>query len=174
MDMVDLLFKWVMFLIRFFICSKKWILFLFQYYLNLAIIWYLKLILLYFLAHIPSTLVIYHFWLSVPVFSMVYRKRNLVVVSSETHIHLVEILFHLSISLPPWRFLIRSSNYWTQHFLWIWDQGQCQPWVTCLTPTTLFSSLGSVPDCTRSWIQFPPLCWSHVYPNSWCWKTHYQ
>ena len=33
----------------------------------------LELILLYYLAHIASVLVIYHFWLLVAIFSVVYR-----------------------------------------------------------------------------------------------------
>ena len=82
MEMVALLFKWVLFIIRFFIFSKKGLLFLFQNCLNVAIIWNLKLILLYYLAHIPSILVLSHFWWSVPVFSMVYRRRTPDVVSS--------------------------------------------------------------------------------------------
>ena len=166
MEMVDLLFKWVMFRIRSFVCIKKCILFLFKDCLNIVIIWYLKLILLYYFAHIPYIIVLSHFLLSVHVFCMVYRRRNPVVVSSETPIHPVELFFHLSISPSPWRCLIRSAHYWTQHFLWIWDKGKCQPWGTRLTPTTLLLSLRYVPECTGSWIQCSPLCWYQVYPNS--------
>ena len=101
MEMVDLLFKWVMFMIRSFVCIKKCILFLFKDCLNIVIIWYLKLILLYYFAHIPYIIVLSHFLLSVHVFCMVYRRRNPVVVSSETPIHLVEIFSTYPYPRPP-------------------------------------------------------------------------
>ena len=165
MEMVDLLFKWVMFRIRSFVCINKGILFLFQECLNLVIILYLRPILLYYFAHIPYILVLSPLLLSVPVFCMVYRRKNLLLVSSETPIHLVEIFSRLSISLSPWRCLIRSAHYWSQNFVWIWDKGKYQPRGTSLTPTTLLLSLRYVPECIGSWIQCSPLCWSQVYPN---------
>ena len=128
MDMVDLLFKWVLFMIRFLICSKKGILLLFQKFLNFSIVWNLKPILLYYLAHTPSILVLYTFLWSVPISYMVYRRRTPAVVSSETLIHLVAIMFHLSVSPLSIRCSMRSAHSWTQNFLWSWIQGQYQPW----------------------------------------------
>ena len=152
MEMVALLFKRVLFIIRFLNFRKKGLLLLFQDCLNVAIMWNLKLILLSYLAHIPSILVLSHFWWSVPVLSMVYRWQTPVVVSSETPIHLVAMLFHLSVSPPSRRCLMRSAHSWTQHFLWISVQGQYQPWITSPLPNTLVSSLRSVSECTGSWI----------------------
>ena len=43
-----------------------------------------------------------------------------------------------------------------------------------IIPTTLISFLGSVSECTRSWIQCSPLYWYQVYPTSQCWKNHSQ
>ena len=161
-------------MIRLFVFSQKGLLFLFQDCLDVAIVWNLKLILFYYLDHIPSILALYHFWWSVPVFSMVYWWRTPVVVSSETPIHLVEILFHLSISPPSRRWLMMSAHSWNQHFLWSWVQGHYQPWGTSPLPTTLVSSLGYFSESSGSWIQCSPLCWSQVYLTSWCWKTHSQ
>ena len=124
MEMVALLFKWVLFIIVFFVLRKKGLLFLFQNCLNVAIMWNLKLILLYYLSHIPSILVLSQFWWSVPVLSMVYRWRTPAVVSSETPIHPVEILLYLSVSPLSRRCLMRSAHYWTQNFLWGWCQVQ--------------------------------------------------
>ena len=106
-ELVYLLFKWVLLTIRFFICSKKGLLILFQDCLNVVIMWNLKLILLYYLAHTPSILILSHFWLSVPVFSMVYIRGTPAVVSSENPINLVTILSHLSVSPPSRRCLTR-------------------------------------------------------------------
>ena len=61
MYMVALLFKCMLFMISFFIFSKKGLLLLFQDCLNVSIIWNLKVILLYDLARIPSILTIYQF-----------------------------------------------------------------------------------------------------------------
>ena len=172
--MVSLLFKRLLFIIRFLIFSKKGLLFLFQGCLNVAIMWNLKPFLLPYSAHIPSILIISNFWCSIPVFSMEYRWWTHVVVSSETPIHLVAIVFHLSVSPPSRKCLMRSAYSWTQNFLWSWGHGYYRPWGKTPPPTTLVSSLGSVSDCIGSWIQFPPLCWYQVYPTSWCWKTHSQ
>ena len=172
--MVDLLFKWILFMIRFFICSKKGLLLLFQDCLNVVIVFNLKLISLYYLAHIPSIIFLSQFLWSVPVFSMVYRWINPALVSPETPIHLVKILFRLSFSQPSIRCLMRSAYYWTRDFLWIWVQGQYQPWVTSPPPTTMVLFLGSVSDCTRLWIHCSSTCWSQLYPTSQCCKTHSQ
>ena len=168
-EMVDLLFKWVLW---FFICSKRGLLILFQDCLNVVIMWNLKLILLYYLAHTPSILILSHFWWSVTVFSMVYIWGNPAVVSSENHIHLVTILSHLSISLPSRRCLMRSAHSLSQNFLCRWGQGQYQPRGRIPPPTTLVMSLGYVAECTGSWIQWSPICSYQVYPTSWCWKTN--
>ena len=69
------------FMIRFFIFIKKGLLFLFQDCLNVAIMWNLKLILSYYLAHIPYILILYKFWWSVPVFSVLYIRQTPAVVS---------------------------------------------------------------------------------------------
>ena len=47
----------------------------------------LKLILLYYLAHITSVLALSQFWRLVPVFSLLYRWQTHIEVSSETPIH---------------------------------------------------------------------------------------
>ena len=155
-------------MIMLFICSKKVLLLLFQNCLNVVIMLNLKLILLYYLSHIPSIIVLSHFWWSVPVFSMVHRRQTHGVVSSETPIHLVRFFSHLSVSPLSRRCLMRSAHYWTQNFLWSWGQGNYQTWGTSPPPTTLVSSLRSVSECTGSWIKFPSLCWSQVYLNSQC------
>ena len=142
--------------------------------MNVAIMWNLKLILLYYLAHIPSILFLSHFWVSAPIFSMLYRRQNSVMVSSETPINPVAMLFHLSVSPYSRRFLMKSAHSWNQHFLWRWGQGQYQPWGTSTRPNTIVSSLGYMSEFTGSWIQFTPLCWSQVYLTSRCWKTHSQ
>ena len=111
MEMVDLLFKWVIFMIGSFILRNKGLLFLFQECMNVAIVWNLKPILLYCLAHIPSILDLSHFWWSVPVFYMVYRWRIPVVVSSETPIHLVAIFPAYLYPHPL------EGAWWGQHIL---------------------------------------------------------
>ena len=61
----------------------------------------------YSLAHIAYVLVLSQFWCLVPVFSMVYIWWNTVKVSSENSIHILTILFHLSISPPcSWRLMV--------------------------------------------------------------------
>ena len=62
---------------------------------------------LYYLAHTAYVLIISRFCWLVPVFSMVYRWWTPVMFSSENPIHVLTILFHLSISLPySWRLMI--------------------------------------------------------------------
>ena len=149
-------------MIRLLIFSQKGLLVLFQDCLNVTIMWNLKLILLYYLAHIPSIIFLSHFWWSVPVFSMVYIWKTPAVVSPETPIQLVEILFHLSVSPTSRRILMRSTHSWTHHFLWSWGQGQYQPWGKSPLPTT-----GIVPRvCVRVfWVMdtmSPPLLISSI------------
>ena len=55
---------------------------------------------LYYLAHIAFILVIYHFWWLVLVLSMVYIWWTPVKISSENPIHVLTILFRLSVSPP--------------------------------------------------------------------------
>ena len=59
-----------------------------------------ELVGLYYLAHIAYVIFLYHFWLLVPVFYMVYIWRTTVEVSSETPIYVLTILFQLSVSPP--------------------------------------------------------------------------
>ena len=62
---------------------------------------------LYYLAHVAFVLVLYQFWWLVPIFSMVYRWLTPVEVSSETPIHVLKFLFHLSVSPPSnWRLMM--------------------------------------------------------------------
>ena len=62
---------------------------------------------LYYLSHISSVLVIYQFWWLMLVFSMVYRLLTPLKFSSENPIHLLTILFHLSVSTPSsWRLMM--------------------------------------------------------------------
>ena len=136
MEMVDLLLNWVLLTIKFFVWSKNGLMFLYQDCLNITIMQNLKLILLYYLSHIISILVLSRFWWSVPVLSIVYRKWNPFVVSSENPIHLGEILFHLSVPPPSRRCLVMVSKFlWTQNFLWSWGQGKYHTWGTS-TPTS--------------------------------------
>ena len=91
MEMLALLSKWALFIIRFIVYRKKGLLLLFQDCLNVAIMWKLKIIFLFYLEHIPSIITLSHFLWSVPVFSMLYRRKTTFMVSSETTIHLVAI-----------------------------------------------------------------------------------
>ena len=77
---------------------------------------------------------------------MVYRRQNLDVVSSETPIHPVEILFHLSVSPPSKSCLTSLVHSRNKHFLWSLGQVQYQHWGISLLPTTLVSSLVSVSE----------------------------
>ena len=62
---------------------------------------------LYYLSHIASFLVLYQCWCIVPVLSMVYIWWYLVEVSSETPIHVLTIVFQLSVSPPSiWRLIL--------------------------------------------------------------------
>ena len=61
---------------------------------------------LYYLARIDSVLNLSQFWWLVLVFSMVYRWWTPAEVSSETHIHVLTILFRLPVSPPSsWRLM---------------------------------------------------------------------
>ena len=140
----------------------------------MSLVWHYKLILLYYLSHIPSILVLSHSWWSLYVFSVVYRRRTRFMVSSETTIQLVVIFFCLSVSPLSIRYLIRSAHYWTQHFRWIWGQGQWQPWGTSPPPNTLVPSLRYMSGSTGSWIQCPPPCLSQLYLTSRCCKNNSQ
>ena len=66
-----------------------------------------ELVFLYYLAHIDYVLLLYHFWWLVPILSMVYRCWTPVEVYSETPIHILTILLHLSVSPPSsWRLMM--------------------------------------------------------------------
>ena len=66
-----------------------------------------ELVGLYYLSHIVSILGLYQFWCLVIVFYVVYRWRTPVKVSSENPIHVLTILFHLSVSPPfSWRLMM--------------------------------------------------------------------
>ena len=82
----------------------------------------LILILLYYLAHVASVLILSHFWCLIHVLSTVYRWLTPVEVSSETPIHRLTIFFHLPVS-PP--------SSW--HLMMVWT----------ILKSTLYVELGS-------------------------------